>query len=255
MSYLVAQECEERGGGRSGARKINMDRKPIRGALIVFEGGDGTGKGTQVERLTEKFQGLGYAVSVFDFPRYDTFYGQEVGRLMKGGYGPLNQVHPFLAAMLYAGDRLDAAPQMRADLHGRRVVLCNRYVASNLAHGGAKHTDIAEAVRFIQKVEFMEYGVNDLPRPDLQLFLDVPAEGARRMLTTKGERIYMEGKGIDLAEADLNHQEKTGMMYRWLCMNRPGFARVDCALESGEVRTKEEIEALIWGEINRNFVV
>lgn len=232
-----------------------MDRKPIRGSLVVLEGGDGSGKGTQVGLLKDRLDGLGHFVRVYDFPRYYSFFGQEVGRLMKGGYGPLNQVHPFLAAMLYAGDRLDAAPQMRADIEGGCVVLCNRYVASNLAHGGAKHSDLEEALRFIQKVEYMEYGVNQLPQPDLQLFLDVPAEGARKMLSTKGERIYMGGAGIDLAEADLNHQEKAVMMYRWLCENRRGYVRVECALESGEVRTKEEIETMIWNEITRNFVV
>lgn len=231
-----------------------MDRKPIKGALIVFEGGDGSGKGTQVSLLKERLEGRGHYVKVYDFPRYERFFGQEVGALMRGDYGPLNKVHPFLAAMLYAGDRLDAAPQMRVDLKGC-VVLCNRYVSSNLAHGAAKCSDLDSAVRFIQKVEFMEYGINNLPQPDLQLFLDVPAEGAVRMLSTKGERVYMGGRGMDLAEADLGHQEKVGMMYRWLCENRRGYVRIDCALEFGEVKTKEEIEALIWDEINRHFVV
>ncbi len=223
--------------------------------MIVLEGGDGSGKGTQLARLAERLLGLSLAVAIYDFPRYDSFYGQEVGRLMKGGYGPLNQVHPFLAAMLYAGDRLDAAPQMRADLHSRRVVLCNRYVASNLAHGGAKHANTEEAVRFIQKVEYMEYGVNDLPRPDLQLFLDVPAEHAREMLATKGEREYLGGKGFDLAEADLGHQEKAVMMYRWLCENRPNFVRIECERLGDVEREKEARHELIWEELERHFIV
>lgn len=232
-----------------------MDRITIRGKLIVFEGGDGSGKGTQVGRLMEKFQSFGYVVALFDFPRYGTFYGHEVASLLKGGYGPLHQVPPFLAAMLYAGDRLDAAPQMRSDLAGGGVVLCNRYVASNLAHGGAKHTSEEAAVRFIRKVEGMEYGVNNLPKPDLQLFLDVPTEHAQEMLATKGEREYMGGVGIDLAEADLSHQEKTRMMYRWLCENRPNFVRIECT-KLGDVEKEKEIRhELIWTEINRRFVV
>lgn len=232
-----------------------MDRINIGGKLVVLEGGDGSGKGTQVGRLTERLRGLGHDVSIFDFPRYGTFYGQKVGMLLNGGFGRLSEVPPFLAAMLYAGDRLDAAPQMRSDLAGRGVVLCNRYVASNLAHGGAKYTDVNEALAFIQDVEFMEYGVNALPRPDLQLFLDVPAVHAQEMLMTKGEREYMGGKGLDLAEADLSHQEKTVMTYRWLCENRPNFVRIECT-KLGDVEKEKEIRhELIWAEINRRFVV
>ena len=232
-----------------------MDRKPIEGSLIVLEGGDGSGKGTQVDLLKDRLEESGYTVRVYDFPRYDTFFGQEVGALMRGEYGSLNKVHPFLAAMLYAGDRLDAAPQMKADLKGGCVVLCNRYVASNLAHGGAKYLSMAEAARFIQKVEFMEYGANNLPVPDLQLFLDVPVEYAQEMLASKGERVYLRGKGVDLAEADLGHQEKAVWMYRWLCENRQNFVRIECE-QLGDVDVEKEFRhELIWAEICHSFVV
>lgn len=240
---------------RVGANKIYMDRKPIRGSLIVLEGGDGSGKGTQVGRLMERLSSLDIPVAIFDFPRYDTFYGQEVGRLMNGGYGPLNQVHPFLAAMLYAGDRLDAAPTMKEDLKAGYVVLCNRYVASNLAHGAAKFTDMVQALNFISKVEYMEYGVNNLSRPDLQMFLDVTVLQAKEMLATKGEREYMGGKGVDQAESDLTHQEKAVMMYRWLCENRPGFVRIECERLGDSEKEKEVRHELIWAEINKHFVV
>ena len=232
-----------------------MVRKPIKGSVIDVEGGDGSGKGTQVKFLSDRLVSLGYNVAIFDFPRYGEFYGKEVGRLMRGAYGPLDKVDPFLAALLYAGDRLEALPEIKYDLESGAVVLCNRFVSSNLAHGAAKYQDMASAIKFIAKVEYMEYGINRLPVPDLQLFLDVPPEGARRMLASKGEREYMGGRGIDLAEADLSHQEKARMMYQWLCENREGFVRVDCGLETEGIKSRKEVEALIWGEVNKKFIL
>lgn len=232
-----------------------MDRSTLAGKFIVIEGGDGSGKGTQVALLKERVEAMGIPVRVYDFPRYDTFFGQEVARLLRGEYGPLSSVDPFLAALLYAGDRLDAAPQMRADLSGGCFLIANRYVSSNLAHGGAKYRSLEEAARFVTKVEYLEYAVNCLPRADLQLFLDVPAARARLLLAGKGEREYMGGRGVDLAEADLSHQEKAVMMYRWLCENKPYIARLDCTSEAGELLSIEEIHQRIWSEICSRFVV
>lgn len=224
---------------------------PCNGRAIDIEGGDGVGKGTQVELMKKHLIDRGFEVAVYDFPQYHlTFFGDKVARFLRGEYGSLNEVHPFLASVLYADDRAEVGYKIRGDILDGKVVLFNRYVPSNLAHGGAKFTNMGEAINFISVVEQMEYQVHELPRPDLTLFLDVPAERARKMIATKGEREYVGGGNMDIAEADLTHQEKARIMYTWLCENRTGYKRIEC-LESGTLMSPEAIHNKLWAEVER----
>ena len=63
--------------------------------LIVLEGLDGAGKSTQVRRLREYLEGLYGSLEYIHFPRYDAaVYGDLIGRFLRGGFGPIDGVHP-----------------------------------------------------------------------------------------------------------------------------------------------------------------
>jgi len=109
-----------------------------RGKLIVIEGIDGAGKGTQAGLLAHALQQRGIAFVTFSFPRYESSFGRLIAQFLNGDFGPLAAVDPHFSALLYAGDRLEAKPDLEGALNSGRAVVLDRYVASNLAHQAAR---------------------------------------------------------------------------------------------------------------------
>ena len=97
--------------------------------FIVLEGLDGAGKSTQVRMLQERLSAQGFAYEYLHFPRFDApVYGELVARFLRGELGALDQVNPYLVALIYAGDRAEAAPMIRRWLEAGKFVIVDRYV-------------------------------------------------------------------------------------------------------------------------------
>src|SRR5579863_3782808 len=143
---------------------------PARGKFIVLEGIDGSGKGTQLEMLARAFALRGIAFSQVSFPRYDGFFGKLVARFLNGEFGPLAAVDPHFSALLYAGDRWESRPALENDLAAGRTLLADRYIASNLAHQGAR-TRRETRREFLTWLKQLEYEVYALPAEDLVVYL------------------------------------------------------------------------------------
>ena len=78
--------------------------------LIVLEGLDGAGKSTQVELVRRMFAQEGVESHFLHFPRFDApVYGELIARFLRGEFGGVGQVDPYLVALLFAGDRIDRA--------------------------------------------------------------------------------------------------------------------------------------------------
>src|SRR5664280_826365 len=112
--------------------------------LFVIEGVDGAGKSTQIKLLKDFFSKKGYNCEYLHFPRTETpYFGELIARFLRGEFGSLNDVDPYLVAMLYAGDRKDAAPLISQWLTEDNVVLLDRYTYSNIAYQCAKIEDVS----------------------------------------------------------------------------------------------------------------
>lgn len=225
--------------------------------FIVIEGLDGAGKSTQVARMRQLFEErYGKQVEYLHFPRFDApVYGDLVARFLRGELGALDQVNPYLVALIYAGDRQQAAPMIRNWLADGKVVIVDRYVYSNIAYQCAKFSpDSGERAALRQWILDLEYRHNEIPRPDLSLFLDVPFDFTRRKLTEQREgddRSYLQGK-TDIHEASLTLQQNVREVYLSCAQDDPDFHVIDCGdPETGAMLSPDTIFNKIADEITR----
>ena len=206
--------------------------------LVVLEGLDGAGKSTQVKKLRTYLEELFGSLEYIHFPRYDApVYGDLISRFLRGDFGSNENVHPQLVALLFAEDRHGAAPEMKATLQNGGHVLLDRYVYSNIAYQCAKVSDPAEAETLRDWIFNTEYGNFELPKPDLNIFLDVPIGFVESKLKSNrggDDRNYLEG-AQDIHEADIEFQKRVRDIYRKQCELDPKFIRIDCSDEYGEM--------------------
>ncbi|MBR1576703.1 MAG: thymidylate kinase [Bacteroidales bacterium] len=222
--------------------------------LIVLEGLDGAGKSTQVRRLKHYLELRCQALRYIHFPRYDApVYGELISRFLRGDFGSVEAVHPQLVALLFAEDRHGAAPEMKRALESGATVLLDRYVYSNVAYQCAKLSDPMEAERLRDWILETEYGPFGLPKPDLNLFLDVPIGFVEQSLSAHregAERDYLEG-GSDIHEADMDLQRRVRDIYRRQAALDPGFKTIDCADERGAMLPPDAIFAKVQAAVDK----
>jgi dTMP kinase len=214
------------------------------GKLIAIEGIDGSGKRTQVDLLAASLCQRGYTVHQIGFPKYDSTFGKLVGQFLDGQLGPLEAVDPRFTALLYAGDRLEAKPELDAELRQGHIVLADRYVGSNLAHQGARSAPQTRA-EFLAWIRHVEYSIYGLPREQLILYLRVAPEQAQKLVQQKSARGYTAATH-DIQEASLHHLHSAAAVYDELA-TQPPWVTVDC-FDSlrGVMRSPEEISAEIF---------
>ena len=204
--------------------------------LVVLEGLDGAGKSTQVKKLRTYLESLFGSLEYVHFPRYDApVYGDLISRFLRGDFGSNETVHPQLVALIFAEDRHGAAPAMKNTLENGGTILLDRYVYSNIAYQCAKLKDEQEAERLRDWIFNTEYGDFDLPRPDLNIFLDVPISFVESKLKADragDDRDYLEG-AQDIHEADIEFQKRVRAIYKRQCELDPKFIRIDCSDEFG----------------------
>lgn len=212
--------------------------------LIVIEGLDGAGKSTQVRKMRDYLGRVCPRLEYIHFPRYDApVYGGLISKFLRGDFGEIDKVHPQLVALLFAEDRHGAAPQMRRTLENGGTVLLDRYVYSNIAYQCAKLPDAGAAEELREWILRTEYGQFDLPRPDLNIFLDVPISFVRESLARQragNDRDYLQG-GLDIHEADIAFQQRVRDMYLKLAESDPSFEVVDCSGRDGSMLPPDEI--------------
>lgn len=220
--------------------------------FIVLEGLDGAGKSTQIRMLRQLFADRGVESEYVHFPRFDSpVYGQLIARFLRGEFGGLQEVDPYLVALIFAGDRADAAPQIRQWLAEGKAVVLDRYVYSNVGFQCAKLPAGEERDRLADWIVNLEFGHNALPRPDLSLFLDVPFAFTERKLSEVREgddRDYLQG-GQDIHEASLQLQQDVRSVYLASAAKDPSLRVVDCSDASGAMESPEGIFAKIRAEL------
>ena len=164
-------------------RRSGTARSSYQGVFVVFEGGEGAGKSTQVKRLAAVLEAAGHEVTVTREPGA-TPIGARIRTLL---LDPATSLSPRTEALLYAADRAQhVATVVRPALDRGAVVLSDRYVDSSLAYQGAgRELDLDEVA------ELSAWATQGL-QPDLTVLLDLdPAIGLARA-TGSPDRIEQE---------------------------------------------------------------
>ncbi|MGD0341209.1 MAG: dTMP kinase [Bacteroidales bacterium] len=222
--------------------------------LFVVEGIDGAGKSTQIKLLNKFFSKQGYNCEYLHFPRTDApFFGELIARFLRGEFGTLKEVSPWLVALLYAGDRKDASSLINGWLKEGKIVLLDRYTYSNLAYQCAKLHDPDEQkslMKWIIELEFSHFGI---PEPGLNIFLDVPFAFTEKKLSasrTGSDRNYLNGTP-DIHENSLDFQRSVREMYLKVAETDHRLCVINCSDSTGNMLPPENISDLIIEEITR----
>jgi len=216
--------------------------------LIVIEGVDGAGKSTQLKLLRNFFTGKGYDCEYMHFPRTDNpYFGELIARFLRGEFGTLNDVDPYLVALLYAGDRMDASAKITNWIKEGKIVLLDRYTYSNIAYQCAKLHETTAQDKLMKWILALEFDHFAIPRPDLNIFLDVPHTFTEKKLSdnrTGDDRIYLNGNS-DIHEESLLFQKRVRDLYRKVALTDERLAVIDCSSSNGSMLTPQEIFNLI----------
>jgi dTMP kinase len=161
-------------------------------------------------------------------------------------------VNPYLVALLYAGDRAEAAPMIRGWLNEGKAVIVDRYVYSNVGYQCAKFKSEEERVALQEWIMRTEYEEFAIPQPDLSIFLDVPFAFTEKKLTETREgddRAYLQGQK-DIHEASLDLQRAVREVYLDSAVEDGDIKVVDCSTEDGAMASPEVIFERIMSYVN-----
>lgn len=209
------------------------------GRIIAVEGIDGSGKGTQSKLVHSRLIELGYSAEFRSYPQYEqSFFGREVGSFLNGEFGTLDQVHPKLAALLYAGDRFESASKLSQEQSQFDFIICDRYTPSNIAHQSAKISNLRERIDFENWVYELENKVFSIPMADDVVLLDVDPQICGDLIEKKDTRSYTNEKR-DLHESDMDYLRSVREAYLGLAAKN-NWIVIECIVD-GQLLAKIDI--------------
>lgn len=183
-----------------------MKRIKNRGCFVTFEGGEGAGKTTLINRVYDYLTSKGYAVIKTREPG-GTVLGHHIRDLLL--YKEEDQPTKKAELFLFLADRAQHVEKMILPaLEQGKIVLCDRFNDSTLAYQGAARSFDPETLR-----HFCSFATSDLI-PDLTLFLDLdPKIGLKRAEQGKGNvRDRLESEALSfhmkVREAFLSFSQK-----------------------------------------------
>lgn len=226
-----------------------------KGKIIVIEGTDCSGKETQTKLLVERLSKEKRRVIRLSFPMYDTPTGKIIGACLLGKKEMCKNLFPFehgffpegggnidsLAAInLYAADRRYNLPKIEKLLNEGYIIIIDRYVPSNMAHRGGLLKEKTERLKIYEKIEKLEYEINELPRPDKICLLYLPYEYACVLKKNRMEE-------PDEAETNVEYLKKGEQAFLELA-DIYNYDIINCVSKE-KIRSIEEINEELYSKI------
>ena len=214
--------------------------------FVNIEGTDGAGKQTQSALLAKEIGAL-----LMSYPRYDKESSFAVKSFLRGNLGTLSEVSPYTASITYAVDRVisyNTEPeweQYRTGIH----MVTDRWVMSNITHQSARLKG-EEKEKFIQWVTELEYVHNKLPKPDINIFLDMPVWASEKLCESRINKATGENKK-DIIESDI---DALNSIYNNAVEIAKRFDAIIIPCTEGKrIRSIEEIHADVMTAVRSRF--
>jgi dTMP kinase len=220
-----------------------------KGKFIVIDGTDGSGKTTQWYLLAKKLRQEKISYQLFNFPIYASFFGQLVKKYLKGDFGDPIKTNPYFSSLPYALDRFFYKEKLKKALAGKKAVLVNRYMTSNLIYQGAKIKNKNEREKFFKWAEKLEYDLLKLPKPDLVLYLWVPPEVSYRLISKRQKQA--KNRKRDGYEKNLAYQGEVAKISKTLTQTRKNWKMIKC-YERGILLSRGEIARRVWKVVKKS---
>ena len=209
----------------------------MKGKLIVIEGLDGSGKATQAELLTTFLKDSSQDVIKVSFPDYDNPSSTLVKMYLNGEVGTLDEVNSFAASSFYSLDRYISFQTLwKKHYENGGLVVADRYTTSNISHQMAKLPS-EKWKEYVEWLTTFEYGLLELPAPDLVIYLDMHPKASEMLLSKR----YNGDEG----KKDLHEKNYAYMLQcrdaALFAAQKLGWKTVQCSNDDFQVLSVEEI--------------
>lgn len=209
----------------------------MKGKLIVIEGLDGSGKGTQAELLCQALKEQGCHVRKVSFPDYDSNSSALIKMYLAGEFGTdPSAVNAYAASTFYAVDRYASFKKNWEGFYNDGgIVVADRYTTSNAVHQCSKLPQ-EQWNSYLQWLFDFEYRLVGIPAPDTVVYLQVDPAVSQKLMTG---RYQGDESKKDIHEKDLSYLDRSRRAAEY-CAERLGWKTVHC-VTGGQMRTIEDI--------------
>ena len=222
------------------------------GKLIIIEGTDGSGKQTQTDLAYEKLkESLGEErVRKISFPNYESPASKPVKMYLSGEFGKTAEsVNAYAASVLFSVDRYASFKKEWEDFYNSGgVIISDRYTISNMIHQASKIDDKEELEKYLEWLIDLEWLKMAIPKPDIVIFLNMPAEFSQKLMKYRTNKITGDIKK-DIHEKDEKYLKKAHNTAKELA-KKYNWTVIDCIKDS-EIKQIEEINDEIMQKIKK----
>ncbi|MDO8609398.1 MAG: hypothetical protein Q7R95_02535 [bacterium] len=226
-----------------------------KGYLIVIDGGDGSGKSTQAKLLVDILKKEIVPVKYVDFPQYySSFHGKTVARFLRGEFGTIDQVSPYLASLAYAVDRASIKKEMDDFLSKGGYIIANRYATSSMVYQAAKFKDIKQQEELIKWNYELEYKVHKIPKENIVIYLYVPWQIGVELTNTRKNKKYLKGLSQDIHEKSMEYRQDVEKMYLKLAKRYKHWITINC-VENNKILSEQIIHNKIMNILSEKNIL
>jgi dTMP kinase len=173
-----------------------------KGKIIVIEGPDKAGKGTQSRLLKNALKLTGRICTKMDFPDYNTQIGQEIRAFLDGKRNYTVEVKH----MLLSANRWEKKKEIESIIEKGNIIIMNRYYQSNLVYGVSHGLD----VKWLLNLD------RGLPKEDIVIILEVDPHTSYQRVPEDRDTFEMDQEL--LTKVHKNYR-KLAKQFNWKAVN------------------------------------